>query len=209
MKHGFLRKSLALYLSTGVLAGIMCLACLLLLNYKKSLEDWLTQFSSITVKTVKMKASISQMHQVMTALHALYPPLTAQTGRQALLAAADETRRMLKGSDMTLGDITAAGGELLLPAAIRLDGAGYADIASCLGYLQTRIIPCVSIERLALEQTGGNPSMNRLAFTLTIFFRIPDDGKSVEASLSQGARNTERRMPPANNDMTGELLPVE
>jgi len=89
---------------------------------------------------------------------------------------------------------------------IKLDRSRYTDIASCVGYLQTRAMPYVSIQRLALEQTDSDPSTNRLSCTLNIFFRIPDDGKGGEDAAPQSTRNAEQRRRQTKNDPGDENI---
>jgi hypothetical protein len=179
MKTGFLKKSLTRYLIVGVLAGFMCFACLLLYQYKKSLEDSLRSFSNITIKTVKMKNTIAEMNHSIASLHALYPYSDLQTSKDALLRAVDETKSILRGGDITLRDMTRQEGELILPVEIKIDNTRYADIIACIGYLQSRIIPYTTIEMMDVQEDNKERTGQRMFCTMEIFFRMPDDGKDI------------------------------
>lgn len=178
MKHGFLNNTVMQYLCTGITAGILCCISLTLLNYKKSLDRWATELSSITVKTVKMKSEIETMQNTMSTLRGIYPQFGIRSSRESLLAVADDIRQAFKGYVMTLGDITSSGNELVLPITLRMDNISYKNITTYIGYLQTHMMPYVNLGNLSIERTETSPGEDRWTCTLDIFLRIYDDGST-------------------------------
>lgn len=179
MKAGFLKKSLTLYVTVGVLASLICFASLLLYQYKKSLEDSLHSFSNITINTVKMKNTIAEMNHSIASLQTLYPHSDTQTSKDALLRAVDETKSMLPGRDITLRDMTREGGELILPVEIKIANTRYTDIIACTGYLQSLVIPYATIEMMNILKDDKERAGERIFCTLEVFFRMPDDGRGI------------------------------
>jgi len=177
VKYKFLKKSLILYSATGVLAGIACFCFMLLTNYRESLADSVSRFSNITIKTVKMKNTIVAMDRAMESLRVICPWISTQTGKEAILLTADAIQRMLQGGEVTLKDMTHDSVELMLPLQIKLDGAAYSDIVTCVGYLQSYTVPFVTIEKINLTRQSDAAADNRMLCTLDVSLRMPDDGK--------------------------------
>jgi len=177
VKHAFLKNTLILYLSTGVMAGIVCCVSLMLFNYQKNLENWVRELSNITIKTVKMKAEIEKMKKASSALHDLCPEFGTQTSKESLLRTADHIRHALEGSTITFGDIERDAGELVLPITIHVERVTYREIILCVGYLQTHIMPYVHIRRCALEQSehASDSTASRWSCTFDIVVRMADD----------------------------------
>jgi len=175
MKHGFLNNALTLYLSTGIMAGMLCFICLTMSTYRKNLDVWQKQLSSVTVRAVKMKNAVAEMDKTIVRLREMYPAVDTQSCREALLATADELRRILHGCRVTLGDIQRDGGELLLPISIAADSVRYADIVSCIGALQGPLMPYISIQSLAVDRPERAVGGDRFTCALEIAVRMPDD----------------------------------
>lgn len=176
MKYGFLNTPLILYVCTGITTGILCCITLTLLKYNKNLDRWTTELSHITVKAVKMKLAIENMNRVMTELRSVYPAFGLWTSRESLLAAADDIRQVFRGSVMTIGDMTRSGNELVLPMTLRIEGISYENITTCIGYLQTHMMPYISFGQISVERPEAVSGKDRWTCTLNIFLRIYDDG---------------------------------
>lgn len=175
MKSTFLKNALTLYLSTGIMAGMLCLISLSMSTYKRNLENWLAQLSSVTVKAVKMKTAVADIDRTIVRLRELYPAVDTQTSKEALLATADDLRRMLAGCRMTIGDMRSENGEQLLPITIVAENARYTELVRCIGYLQTRVMPYVSIQKFSIERPDQAAEGGRFNCTLDILVRMPED----------------------------------
>ena len=178
MKHRFLNTPMLRYLCTGITAGILCCVSLTLLNYKKSLDKWGTELASITVKTVKMKSEIESMRHAMAELQGIYPEFGTRTSRESLLAAADDIRQAFRGCVMTIGDIICSGNELMLPITLCIDRISYKNFTTCIGYLQTYMMPYVSFRNLSVERLETTSGEDYWTCILDMFLRIHDDKSS-------------------------------
>lgn len=154
----YLKRSFALYLTTGIAMGIALFATILIPRYNNHLFQDLYDIKNINISKGKIKRQIQGINSVKDFLrNGFHMDVTDVNSERNIFLALDNIKSNLQGAVITVDDIQEKNGRKELPLAIVVPVWKYGMALDYLNYLASFRIPDYEIKHILIskEESGA------------------------------------------------------
>ncbi len=154
----YLKRSLALYLATGLAMGIALFAAILIPRYNNHLYQDLYDIKNISISSGKIKRQIQEINTVKDYLgNEFNMDLSDPNSERNIFLALDNIKTNIQGAVITIEDFQEINGRKELPLVIVIPVWEYGIILDYLNYLESFRIPDFEIGHILItkEQSGA------------------------------------------------------
>lgn len=179
---GQLRKSVFLYVLSGIFLIAALSGAILIKKYTDSLYATFDRLQEFSVQYIKVRSAIDDIEKSVSLMKGLLPQdFDGQAMEEHMLLALDDLKTKAGAAELIIANIEDKGADLQLPVAIRAQLKDYTSLVNYISYLQSLKFPFFSVSSLKLQR-NDDPTMSSPSYEIKGILKFPKS-----SSGSQGA----------------------
>jgi len=167
------RKSVKLYIITGIIFIFFLSAGIILNKYTHSLYETSEKFQEFNIKYFNIMGAITDIDRTITIIKRMLPgEYDTRTPEEFIFMGLDDIKSMFSDAEVTITNIEDRGNDVQLPVVIKSTLKDYSLFVNQVGYLQSLKFPFFSISAIKISK-GDEKSSAYSTYEITGILKFP------------------------------------